>query len=210
MKRIILIMTVIIIFLNFVKAQDSDERDKIHFGVKVGTNYSNIYDIKGQDFTAEYKWGVAGGVFLSLPLGEYLGIRPEVLYSQKGYQSTGSILGASYKITHTSDFLDIPILLEIKPTEVVTVVVGPQYSYLMTQKNKFSSSLLTTQQQQDFDNSNIRKNTLCATGGLDFNLKPLVIGLRAGWDVLHNNGDGTSTSPRYRNVWYQATLGVRF
>jgi hypothetical protein len=200
----------IIVFTVIVSCINAQERDQLHFGVKAGTNYSNVYDIKGQDFTADYKWGVAGGVFLSIPIGKYIGIHPEMLYSQKGYESNGSILGSNYKITHNSDFLDIPILLELKPIEAITVVAGPQYSYLLKQKNTFTNSFLTAQQQQDFDNSNIRKNILCFLGGLDFNITPLVISLRAGWDILHNNGDGTSTSPRYRNFWYQATLGVRF
>ena len=207
MKKIILIAAVLIIAVNNIDAQ---ERDKIHIGLKVGTNYSNVYDIKGEDFSADYKWGLAGGIFVSIPLGEYLGVRPEILYSEKGYESTGNFLGSSYSITHSSNFIDVPILLEIKPAKFITVVAGPQYSYLINQKNKFSSSLFTAQQQRDFDQINIRKNTLCFLGGLDFNISPAVIGLRAGWDFLNNNGDGTSTSPRYRNVWYQATLGVMF
>lgn len=207
MKKIILIAAMLVIVANYINAQ---ERDQVHFGLKVGTNYSNVYDIKGEDFTADHKWGLAGGLFVSIPLGEYLGVRPEILYSEKGYESTGSFLGSSYKITHSSNFIDIPILLEIKPAKYITVVAGPQYSYLINQKNKFSSSLFTAQQQNDFDQINIRKNTLCFLGGLDFNISRAVIGLRAGWDVLNNNGDGTSSSPRYRNVWYQATLGVMF
>jgi hypothetical protein len=34
--------------------------------------------------------------------------------------------------------------------------------------------------------------------------------LRGSWDLKNNNGDGTSTTPRYKNVWYQATVGYRF
>ena len=207
MKKIILIVPILIIVANYIDAQ---ERDLVHFGLKIGANYSNVYDIKGQDFTANYKWGLAGGIFVSIPMGEYLGIRPELLYSEKGYESTGNFLGSGYKITHSSNFIDVPILLEIKPVKYITVVAGPQYSYLINQKNEFCSSLLTVQQQKDFDQTNIRKNILCFLGGLDFNISPAVIGLRAGWDFLNNNGDGTSTSPRYRNVWYQATIGIMF
>ncbi len=49
---------------------DAQKRDQVHFGMKVGANYSNVYDIKGQDFTADYKWGMAGGIFVSIPLGD--------------------------------------------------------------------------------------------------------------------------------------------
>lgn len=207
MKKTILITAIIVLFATCMKAQD---RDAFHFGIKAGANYSNIYDIKGQDFTADYKFGFAGGLFVAIPLGNYFGIQPEILYSQKGYVSNGNILGATFKITHTASYVDIPILLQIKPSDFLTIVAGPEYSYLVSTKNKFNSSLLTVQQQQDFDNINIRKNILGVTGGLDFNIQNIVIGTRVGWDIVHNNADGTSTNPRYRNMWYQATLGVRF
>jgi len=44
---------------------------------------------------------------------------------------------------------------------------------------------------------------------MDINLNNIVIGARAGWDLFNNNGDGTSTTPRYKNVWAQATVGIR-
>ncbi len=207
MKRTIIIAAAFAFFAACLNAQD---RDELHFGIKAGANLSNVYDVKGQDFSADYKFGFAGGIFVAIPLGDYLGIQPEALFSQKGYESNGNVLGAAYKITHTADYIDIPILLQIKPGDFLTVLIGPQYSYLVSTKNKFESSLLTVQQQNDFDNINIRKNILGVLGGLDFNIRNAVIGARVGWDLIHNNGDGTSTSPRYRNMWYQATLGFRF
>jgi hypothetical protein len=45
---------------------------------------------------------------------------------------------------------------------------------------------------------------------IDFNLNQFVVSGRAGWDLQKNNGDGTSTNPRYKNVWYQATIGLKF
>ena len=60
-----------------------------------------------------------------------------------------------------------------------------------------------------FSNDTLRKNIFGLTGGIDLNFNHLVAGLRAGWDVK-NNGDGTSDTPRYKNMLYQATLGYRF
>ena len=64
-------------------------------------------------------------------------------------------------------------------------------------------------QQTEFENNNVRKNILCVTGGIDINIKHFVLGARAGWDVQDNNGDGTNSDPRYKNVWYQLTVGFR-
>jgi hypothetical protein len=214
MKKLISLMTLLVVVSGYIIAQerydDTDMRGHLQVGVKVGTNYSNVYDIKGQDFSADFKFGFVSGLWLSIPVGKQLGIRPEVLYSQKGYQSTGNILGAGYKITHTADYIDVPLLLEIKPIDFITVVGGPEYSYLVHTNNEFSNTFLTAQQEQTFDNINLRKNLLSFLAGLDFNFHHLVIGTRFGFDLIRNNGDGTSTNPRYRNLWYQATLGLRF
>jgi hypothetical protein len=189
---------------------NSDLRNKLLFGVKVGANYSNVYDSKSEQFNAEAVFGFAAGGFIAIPIGKYFGFQPEVLFSQKGFKSTGTFLGSTYSLTRTTNYIDIPLLLAFKPSSAITLLAGPQFSYLMKQKDVFSNSVMTNQQEQDFSNENLRKNTLCITGGLDFNFSNIVIGARAGWDMQNNNGDGTSTTPRYKNMWYQATIGFRF
>ena len=69
---------------------------------------------------------------------------------------------------------------------------------------------LNTEQEDEFDNENIRKNTLGASLGLDININHFVIGARAAWDLQDNKGDGTSSTPRYKNTWLQATVGFKF
>jgi len=81
---------------------------------------------------------------------------------------------------------------------------------LQIQKDVFGSATTTVDQETQFKNDNIRKNTLCFIGGADLNLDHVVVGARLGWDLFNNNGDGTSTTPRYKNVWYQGTIGFRF
>jgi hypothetical protein len=56
----------------------------------------------------------------------------------------------------------------------------------------------------------IRKNTLCITGGVDINLNQIVLGARFGADLMKNIGSGENESPRYKNMWYQASIGFRF
>jgi Outer membrane protein beta-barrel domain len=204
MKKLILMMVVMTLVINNSNAQSG-----FAFGVKGGANYSNQYDSKTSDFTATAKFGFAGGAFLSIPLGQYLGVQPEVLFSQKGFKATGKVLGSGYDLTRTTNYIDVPLLLTIKPVEYVSIVVGPQYSYLIKQKDVFSNNLFTSEQTQAFTNENLRKNVLGFVGGVDINVKNVVVGLRAGWDVQNNNGDGTTTTPRYKNAWTQATLGFR-
>jgi len=188
----------------------TDYRKYLMFGLKGGVNYSNVYDAQGNKFTSNAKFGYAAGGFISIPIGQYFGIQPEVLYSQKGFTGTGTLLGSSYDLTRTTSFIDVPLLISIKPAKFLSLLVGPQFSYLLTQKDVFTNSSSTVQQEQVFKNDNIRKNIMSVVAGADFNFDHLVLGARAGWDLKNNNGDNTSITPRYKNAWLQATVGVRF
>lgn len=209
MKKIILIIVTITFMANIISAQDNstDLRDKLQFGLKAGVNFSNVYDTKDQDFNADFKVGFAAGAFLAIPIGKYIGFHPEILFSQKGYKATGTFLTIPYEFTHTTSYIDVPLLFALKPSTLVTLLAGPQYSFLVKQKDVFTSGSFTDTQEQEFEND---KSVLCFLGGIDINLDQFVLGARAGWDLQNNNGDGTSTNPRYKNVWYQATLGFRF
>lgn len=212
MKKLILAIVAATFMINMSSAQDEpiDLRDNLTFGIKVGANLSNVYDSKGEDFNADAKLGLATGIFLGIPLGKYLGIQPELLYSQKGFKATGRLLGIDYEFNRKTSYLDVPLLIALKPSSMLTILAGPQYSFLLKEKNDFKNKVLSGGLQKEFDNENLRKNTLCLTGGVDINLDNLVLSGRAGWDLKENNKDGTSTTPRYKNVWLQATIGFRF
>jgi hypothetical protein len=218
-KTIILMIVAVAAIINTSCAQDNpgstqdnqtDMRTRLMFGVKAGFNYSNVYDTKGEAFNADGKFGFATGGFIAIPIGRLFGLQPEILFSQKGFRGTGILLGSTYDFTRTTNYLDIPLLVSFKPSEFITILAGPQYSYLLKQKDVFANATTSIEQEQVFENDNIRNNTLCFTGGLVFTLKHMLVGARAGWDILNNNGDGTSTTPRYKNVWYQFTIGYRF
>jgi hypothetical protein len=210
MKKLLLMIAGVTVMGITGMAQDTEFREDVHFGIKGGINHSNVYDSEGEEFDANPKLGLAGGAFLAIPIGKYLGVQPEILFSQRGFQASGRLLGSEYNFTRTTSFIDVPLLFTIKPSEFITLLAGPQYSYLVKQKDKFTSAIANSDQEKEFDNDNIRRNILCVTGGLDINIQHLVIGARAGWDVTKNHGDGTSSTPRYKNVWYQATVGYRF
>jgi hypothetical protein len=192
------------------QAQDTDSRNKLHMGIKAGYNYSNVYNSQGETFEADSKLGLAAGFFLTIPIGRLIGIQPEIQFAQRGFHGTGTWLGSSYNLTRTTNYIDVPVLFSLKPAKVVTLLAGPQFSYTLKQKDVFTNSATTFEQEQEFSNDNIRKNTLCFLGGFDINLHPVVLGIRMGWDLQKNNGDGTSSSIQYKNVWTQGTIGFRF
>jgi hypothetical protein len=193
-----------------VTAQTEDTRDELQFGIKGGINNSNVWDEEGQDFTADSKNGYVAGVYLSIPIGTYLGIQPELLYAQKGFQGYGRAFGTDYSYVRTTEHIDIPILIQFKPSEYITFLGGPTYSYLTRQTDVRKVGAFTQSEENEFNNDNLRKNTLGAVFGADINISHFVIAPRVGWDFQTNNGDGTSSSPRYRNQWLQLAVGYRF
>ena len=213
MKTKLLLAGIGILFAVQARAQYEDNtvrpRERATFGLKAGVNRSNVWDESGQDFKADAKTGFAGGIFISIPIIPYIGIQPEVMISQKGYQSTGTYLGVPYADVRTTTYLDIPILLAFKPSPYFSVLLGPQYSYLIYQKDQTSFGSASSTTEQQFKNDNARKNIFGLTGGVDLNLRHVVLSGRVGWDMVNNNGDGSSTTPRYKNEWLQLTVGFR-
>ena len=208
MKKTILFTALFTTAAFLSTAQDS--RDEFKFGIKGGATLSNVYDSEGEDFNADAKLGYTAGLSLDIPLGTVFGIHPEVLISQKGYKGGGSLLGQEYEYSRTTTFLEIPLLFAVKPTDVFTIVAGPQFAYLLSQKDKFESSPFSYNQEQEFEQDDIRKNLLGFVGGVDLNFNHFTIGVRAGTDFQANRGDGTQDTPRYKNVWGQLTLGYKF
>lgn len=211
MKKILLILVIASAFAaTNLWSQSSDYNDKIYLGVKLGLNYSNVWDSEGEEFKADAKFGLVGGGFLSIPLIDRFSFQPEILFSQKGFNATGKILGADYNIARTTNYLSIPLLAGFSPIDNLTFLAGPQYSYLMKQTDEFENATTSIDQEKEFVNDNIRDNTFSFLLGLDFKIDQIVMSTRLGWDLLNNNGDGTSTTPRYKNTWWQLTLGYRF
>jgi hypothetical protein len=192
------------------KENETDNREKMRFGAKIGINGSNVYDNEGDPFTADTKYGIMIGVFTAIPIGKYIGVQPEVQLSQKGFKGRGSLIGNPYSVTRTTTFIDIPLQIALKPSEFITILAGPQYSYLIKQSDKFESSNFSYQQELEFKQDNIRKNILGAVIGLDINLRHVTLSGRLAWDIQKNKGDGTQVTPRYKNKWYQVGVGFNF
>lgn len=215
MKRIVssIAFGILISFGGFAQdkqiSPSGDTRENFKFGFKAGLNLSNVYDEQGQDFVAENKIGFVGGAFLSIPITKLIGFQPEVLYSQKGFKATGSTILGKYDFERTSTFLDIPLQLQIKPINGITILVGPQYSYLLETKNQFNGSASSVQEAA-INSENYKKNIFGFVVGADFNVDMFVIGAKAGWDISRSDSDGNSSNPRYKNQILQLTLGYAF
>ncbi len=219
MKKVFLLLSSICTLAGSVSAQEPvvmavkdplpDTRDMFLVGAKIGFNYSNVYSTEGKDFVADSKFGLAFGGFISIPIVTLISIQPEIQFSQKGFHAKGSILGSTYDFTRTTSYIDVPVLFALKPSRFLTLLAGPQYSYLTKQRDVFANATTSIAQEKEFQNDNLRKNIFGLVTGVDINMNHTVVSARGGWDMQKNNGNGTSTTPRYKNMWLQCTIGYR-
>ena len=88
-------------------------------GIKAGANFANqnVKDISTKTITNYHV-----GAYLNLNLSEKFGIRPEVLYSAQGSKWEDAKVDFNY--------VAIPVMLRVKPVEVLSLEVGPQFSFL--------------------------------------------------------------------------------
>ncbi len=203
---LVLIATTLFLTMSVFSQTTVDSRNEFRLGLKAGINQSSMFDETNENFNPSPKIGLAAGGFLSIPIGKFLGVQPEVMYSEKGYKAYGN----NYEYTRTTSHLDVPLLVQLKPFEKFYIVGGPMYSYTLNKRDKITSGGFSTEQLQEYDNENIMKNTAAVMGGFDVNFGHVIISGRASWDLFNNNGDGTTTSPRYKNFFTQATIGFKF
>ena len=126
MKRRILLIALVLIFLAPLAFAEG------YWGARIGINAGTFLgdDAAASDFGWDEKGsraGFVGGAFLDYRFNEFLGIRPELMFSGKG---------AKYDISDTTDVkfklrtIEVPILLEFFlpiPTDALDVAVfaGP-------------------------------------------------------------------------------------
>lgn len=101
------------------------------FGIKGGLNYTKMSQIRMDGESADFKPGFHAGVFANINL-LVVGIRPELLYSQKGFEMDTD------DGTHRSNlnYLDVPVMVKFNPAPIIALYAGPQVSFLLDENWK--------------------------------------------------------------------------
>ncbi len=211
-KKWMIVATVVAFGVTQVNAQSDVvvKSNGLHLGARVGANLSNVISDKSSNYTTGAKLGANAALFLEIPLAPMVSLQPEIQFSQKGYKSTGTYLGSAYEYKQTSNFIEVPLLLKIKPSKSFGVFAGPQFSYLVSTKTKFTTNNVSYENLVKQDNDNLRKNIFGGVVGVEAVASNLIVGLRYNIDFQNNNGDGTSSTPKYKNQVIALSLGVRF
>ena len=109
----------------------------VRFGIKGGINYANQtgtdITVNSTNYTSEAITNYHFGLVAELPLGNTFAIQPELLYSTVGanYQATGVVTDISNKL----GYIAIPVLAKINLSKTFSLDLGPQASFLLSNKN---------------------------------------------------------------------------
>jgi hypothetical protein len=210
MKRKLMTTMMLVIIKAGLFAQSPDQ-PMVRFGLMGGLNIATMVKTNDANFQSDPLLGFNGGALLQIPLGRIIAIQPEVLYSQKGYKSTGTYLGQDYDYRRHTDFVDVPLLLKLNATENFGFVIGPQFSFLTSTRTVVKSGQNSMEQTVDNDNSNLRKNVLGGVIGFDITLeRHAFIYARYTLDLQIDNGNGSPSTPEYRNQVFMMGIGLLF
>ncbi|HEY1047026.1 MAG TPA: porin family protein [Bacteroidia bacterium] len=201
----LLILTLVLHF-DCLSAADGLKNAKLCF--KVGAINSTIYNSRGINEFPKNRANITFGSFFYLPLNDRFVFQPELLFARRGFSANGTIAGNDYTLKRSSDYLDVPLLVGYKPESFMTLFIGPQFSRLLHQTDRFSNDPVPLTREYQFARDRYRKHIFCITGGIDININDVLLVMRVGWDMEDNRWDDNDQTPKYKNVWYQLAVGI--
>ena len=199
-------------FLATAKGQENEVRNRLALGLKGGVNFSNIIRTGDNDFDTDYTTGFNAGIFVNIPLLDRLSIEPELLFSQKGYETADNGLFADRTFKQTTNWIEVPLKLKVLITPTFNMVLGPQFSFLTKTTNEFDGDFAQVEQTEYEDDADkFKKNILGGTIGFGVDLTDhLSINGRYAIDFQRNNEDGSSDIPEFKNQSWMLSLGIKF
>lgn len=147
----------------------------------------------------------AGIVINDLKLSDKIGIQPELLYSHQGFKVGGiGSIGLHY--------LSMPVLAKLEMNDKISVLVGPQVSYLAKARVGIANDLFSVSYDGAFN-----KMDVSAVGGMEFKIADgASIGGRYTMGLNNINKDfqiGNNNLSDYfslRNAGFQVYLSYKF
>ena len=182
MKNIILLLSALV----FLSCSISQAQG-LHLGIKAG---SDLSEVTGSFFQNGLKGGFMAGAFAEVNL-IFLGIQPEVLYSQintKGPNDQNIQL----------QYLNIPVLLNFKlPIPILSLQLGPQFGTLLNKNDNLVTNGKNAFTSGDFS----------MVAGAQLNLLKFKGGVRYVYGFTNINGLSDSETWKTRTV--QVYIGLR-
>jgi len=169
-----------------------------HVGIKGGANLQKIDD---QSFKDEFKFGYNLGAFAEINFNNKWGIQPELMWSQSVYTTASDIdeviPDSKSDFDVKLNYLQIPLLLNFRPSKIITFQAGPQFGILLDE----DKTLLQN------GGDAFKKGDFSMLAGAQLNLGPLKAGAR--YAIGLNNINDITNENEWKTRGWQLYLGVR-
>src|SRR5580692_10400568 len=115
----------------------------MEWGLKAGGNY---FKVGGRSFDNTYNPSFSGGAYAELNYNSHFTLQPELLFNMvqaktsDAFNQIYSNYGAVSSQLVTLDYIAVPILIAYKPVPELSILFGPQYSFLMAQTQGLMSA----------------------------------------------------------------------
>ena len=187
MKKTILFTVLLVAISMNMQAQ------LVKFGIKGGVNYANQngsnITVNSTNYQTDAITSYHAGLIAEIKLVDSFSIQPELLYSTQG----ASYKTAGEEFRNELGYLSIPVLAKINLNKFVSLELGPQASFLLSERNNFDVKDANT-----FD--------FAVVGGLGLNItKNLFIQGRYGLGLTDASKDA-----EVKNSVVQVSAGIRF
>jgi len=188
MKKSILIVALLFGLATTIQAQS------IRFGIKGGINYANQngtdITVNAQNYnTTDAITSYHAGLVAEVKLFDRFAIQPELLYSTQG----ATYKNAVEEFKNELGYISIPVLAKFYLSKSLSLDLGPQASFLLSEKN-------------DFDYKDSKTFEFAVAGGLGLNItKNLFVQARYGLGLTE-----ASKNADIKNSTFQVSAGIMF
>ncbi|WP_308992356.1 porin family protein [Mariniflexile litorale] len=172
------------------------------FGIKGGVNFSNMYteDVDDNNVLTSFN----AGLYVSMPISDFLAIQPEFLFSRKGSELTYDNVFAEGKAKFKLNYIEVPVLLKANITPNFNIHVGPYIAYLIDAQITNETEDGTFDFEDNFDNDDFNKIDAGISAGIGFDFESIGIGARYNYGLTtvgkeRTVGTGTYTFPDGKN-----------
>ena len=195
MKSLIFVLFASVLFAQSAMAQ-------LDFGIKLG---ANVTKVEGRSFRDEFRYGYHAGGFVNIGLGGKLSVQPEVLFNQYNTRvdtTFTAIYSNALDFSNYRDiklnYLTIPVILNYKLGNVISLQAGPQFGILIDQNKN-----LLENGKEAFE-----AGELSVLGGLQASLAKFRVTGR--YFVGLNDINDIDDQNQWKNQGFQVSVGFAF
>jgi opacity protein-like surface antigen len=187
MKKTILVAALLFAISSSMQAQ------LVKFGIKAGLNYANQtgtnVTVNSGNYNKDAITSYHAGLVAEIKLLDSFSIQPELLYSTQG----ATYKYAAEEFKNELGYLSIPVLAKINLNRVISLELGPQASFLLSERN-------------DFDVKDANTFDFAVVGGLGLNITDhFFIQGRYGLGLTD-----ASKNAEVKNSVVQVSAGIKF